>query len=79
MTNESLMTKPECATASVGLFSWGNLDFVILSSFVIGHFVIDFYQSLASEHATARGTSLSALDFLAGSGMMESVGDVFTN
>ena len=37
MTNESLMTKPECATASVGLFSLGHLDFVILSSFVIGH------------------------------------------
>jgi hypothetical protein len=37
MTNESLTTKPECATASVGLFSLGHLDFVILSSFVIGH------------------------------------------
>jgi hypothetical protein len=37
MTKESLMTKPECATASVGLFSLGHLDFVILSSFVIGH------------------------------------------
>ena len=48
MTNESLMTKPECATASVGLFLLGHLDFVILSSFVI-----DFYQSLAFEHATA--------------------------
>jgi hypothetical protein len=49
------MTKPECATASVGLFSLGHLDFVILSSFVIRHwsFVIDFYQSLASELATA--------------------------
>ena len=31
------MTKPECATAFVGLFSLGHLDFVILSSFVIGH------------------------------------------
>ena len=33
----------------------GHLDFVILSSFVIRHwaFVIDFYQSLAFEHATA--------------------------
>jgi len=31
------MTKPECATASVGLFSLGHLDLVILSSFVIGH------------------------------------------
>jgi len=49
------MTKPECGTASVGLFSLGHLDFVILSSFVIRHlaFVIDFYQSLASEHANA--------------------------
>jgi len=47
------MTKPECATASVGLFSFGHLDFVILSSFVIGQFVIDFYQWRASEHATA--------------------------
>ena len=37
MTNESLMTMPECDTASVGLFSLGHLDFVILSSFVIGH------------------------------------------
>ena len=61
MTNESLITKPECAMASVGLFSLGHLDFVILSSFVIRHwaFVIDFYQSLASEHATAVGELLA--------------------
>jgi hypothetical protein len=37
MTNESLMTKPECVTESVGFVSLGHLDFVILSSFVIGH------------------------------------------
>jgi hypothetical protein len=45
------MTKPEWATASVGLFSLDHLDFVIHSSFVIGH------SSLISiacvEHATA--------------------------
>jgi hypothetical protein len=58
MTNESLMTKPECATASVGLFSLGHLDFVIRhSSFVIRHSSLgirhSFLESLASEHATA--------------------------
>jgi len=44
------------APTSVGLFSLGHLDFVILSSFVIGHsslISINFYPSLASEHATA--------------------------
>jgi len=47
------MTKPECAAASVGLFSLGHLE--LRHSFVIRHwaFVIDFYQALASEHATA--------------------------